>query len=93
MLAQIVSWRPEAPQGIARNGKYYLDVPLNNATGAKIGVGVSNDVAGPFMDPLGRELAQNGSGSTAWRARAAEAPGKGLVVVHARPRREGELIP
>ncbi|WP_437622476.1 hypothetical protein [Sorangium sp. So ce1151] len=35
MLAQIVSWRPEAPQGIARNGKYYLYVPLNNATGAK----------------------------------------------------------
>ncbi|XXZ31744.1 family 43 glycosylhydrolase [Sorangium sp. So ce321] len=63
MLAQIVSWRPEAPQGIARNGKYYLYVPLNNATGAKIGVGVSNDVAGPFMDPLGRELAQNGSGN------------------------------
>ncbi|WP_437995877.1 glycoside hydrolase family 43 protein [Sorangium sp. So ce185] len=46
-----------APQGIARNGKYYLYVPLNNNTGAKIGVGVSDNVAGPFMDPLGRELA------------------------------------
>ncbi|XXT39945.1 glycoside hydrolase family 43 protein [Sorangium sp. So ce513] len=45
-----------APQGIARNGKYYLYVPLNNATGAKIGVGVSDNVAGPFMDPLGKEL-------------------------------------
>ncbi|HTN85083.1 MAG TPA: glycoside hydrolase family 43 protein [Sorangium sp.] len=52
-----------APQGVARNGKYYLYVPLNNATGAKIGVGVSDNVAGPFMDPIGRELAQNGSGN------------------------------
>ncbi|WP_437299012.1 glycoside hydrolase family 43 protein [Sorangium sp. So ce426] len=46
-----------APQGIARNGKYYLYVPLNNNSGAKIGVGVSDNVAGPFMDPLGKELA------------------------------------
>ncbi|XYI04209.1 glycoside hydrolase family 43 protein [Sorangium sp. So ce1128] len=52
-----------APQGIARNGKYYLYVPLNNNTGAKIGVGVSDNVAGPFMDPLGRALAQSGSGN------------------------------
>ncbi|MGK4007532.1 glycoside hydrolase family 43 protein [Sorangium sp. So ce1036] len=52
-----------APQGIARNGKYYLYVPLNNATGARIGVGVSDNVAGPFMDPLGRELAATGSGN------------------------------
>ncbi|AUX40466.1 carbohydrate-binding protein [Sorangium cellulosum] len=52
-----------APQGIARNGKYYLYVPLNNATGARIGVGVSDNVAGPFMDPLGRELAASGSGN------------------------------
>jgi hypothetical protein len=51
-----------APHGVARNGKFYLYVPLNN-TGAKIGVGVSNTVAGPFMDPLGRSLAQNGSGN------------------------------
>jgi hypothetical protein len=50
-----------APQGIARNGKFYLYVPLNNNTGARIGVGVSNNVAGPFMDPLGKALAQNGS--------------------------------
>ncbi|WP_437962817.1 glycoside hydrolase family 43 protein (plasmid) [Sorangium sp. So ce119] len=52
-----------APQGIARNGKYYLYVPLNNATGARIGVGVSDNVAGPFMDPLGKELAATGSGN------------------------------
>jgi len=50
-----------APQGVPRNGKFYLYVPLNNNTGAKIGVGVSNNVAGPFMDPLGKALAQNGS--------------------------------
>src|SRR6478609_7306471 len=43
-----------APQGIARNGKFYLYVPLNNNSGAKIGVGVSNNVAGPFKDPLGK---------------------------------------
>jgi len=50
-----------APQGIARNGKFYLYVPLNNNTGARIGVGVSNSVTGPFTDPLGKALAQNGS--------------------------------
>jgi hypothetical protein len=47
-----------APQGIARNGSYYLYVPLNNNTGARVGVGVSENVAGPFMDPLGKELVQ-----------------------------------
>jgi hypothetical protein len=52
-----------APQGIARNGNYYLYVPLNNATGARIGVGVSDKPEGPFMDPLGRELAASGSGN------------------------------
>ena len=50
-----------APQGIARNGKFYLYVPLNNNTGAKIGVGVATDPAGPFTDPIGRELVSNGS--------------------------------
>jgi arabinoxylan arabinofuranohydrolase len=48
-----------APQGIARNGQFYLYVPLNNNTGARIGVGVSDNVAGPFTDPLGRDLAQS----------------------------------
>jgi hypothetical protein len=58
------SWSTDsawAPQGVPRNGKFYLYVPINNNTGAKIGVAVSNTVAGPFMDPLGRSLAQNGS--------------------------------
>jgi arabinoxylan arabinofuranohydrolase len=60
------SWSTDsawAPQGIARNGKFYLYVPINNNTGAKIGVAVSNDVAGPFMDPLGKALAASGSGN------------------------------
>ncbi|HVY36492.1 MAG TPA: glycoside hydrolase family 43 protein, partial [Polyangia bacterium] len=52
-----------APQGVARNGKFYLYVPLNNNTGAKIGVAVSNSVSGPFTDPLGRALAASGSGN------------------------------
>jgi len=56
------SWSTDsawAPQGIARNDQYYLYVPLNNNTGARIGVAVSDNVAGPFMDPLGKELAQS----------------------------------
>jgi arabinoxylan arabinofuranohydrolase len=52
-----------APQAVARNGKFYLYVPLNNNTGAKIGVGVSNTLTGPFMDPLGKALAASGSGN------------------------------
>src|SRR5690606_27738566 len=51
-----------APQGIARNGQFYLYVPLNNATGARIGVGVSSNVAGPFTDPLGNDLVGTGTG-------------------------------
>src|SRR5688572_17649184 len=60
------SWSTDsawAPQGIVRNGEYYLYVPINNNTGARIGVGVSDNVAGPFMDPLGRQLAASGSGN------------------------------
>jgi beta-xylosidase len=52
-----------APQAVARNGKFYLYVPLNNSTGAKIGVGVSTNPAGPFTDPLGKALAASGSGN------------------------------
>jgi arabinoxylan arabinofuranohydrolase len=60
------SWQTDsawAPQGVPRNGKFYLYVPINNNSGAKIGVGVSNTVAGPFMDPLGKALAASGSGN------------------------------
>ncbi len=52
-----------APQGVFRNGKWYLYVPLNNNTGAKIGVGVADNPAGPFKDPLGKALAASGSGN------------------------------
>lgn len=51
-----------APQGIARNGQFYFYVPLNNNTGARIGVGVSSNIAGPFTDPLGKELVGTGTG-------------------------------
>lgn len=60
------SWSTDsawAPQGVARNGKFYLYVPINNNTGAKIGVAVSNSVTGPFTDPLGKALAASGSGN------------------------------
>ncbi len=50
-----------APQAVARNGKFYLYVPINNNTGAKIGVAVSDNPAGPFKDAIGKELAQSGS--------------------------------
>jgi arabinoxylan arabinofuranohydrolase len=50
-----------APQGIFRNDEFFLYVPLNNNTGARIGVGVSDNIAGPFMDPLGTDLAQSAS--------------------------------
>ena len=52
-----------APQGISRNGKYYLFVPLNNNTGAKIGVGVADSPIGAIKDPLGKALAASGSGN------------------------------
>jgi len=58
------SWSTDsawAPQAVARNGKIYLYVPLNNNTGAKIGVAVSDNPIGPFKDPIGKELVSNGS--------------------------------
>ena len=58
------SWSTDnawAPQCVERDGKFYLYVPLNNNTGAKIGVAVADSPFGPFTDPIGRELAQSGS--------------------------------
>jgi arabinoxylan arabinofuranohydrolase len=52
-----------APHGIARNGKFYLYVPVNNNTGAKIGVLVADKPEGPFTDPLGKALIATGSGN------------------------------
>ncbi len=49
-----------APQAVARNGKFYLYVPLNNNTGAKIGVCIADNPEGPFKDPVGKAIAQSG---------------------------------
>jgi arabinoxylan arabinofuranohydrolase len=51
-----------AGQCIPRNGKFYFYVPMNNASGAKIGVAVSTGPTGPFSDPLGRALVSTGTG-------------------------------
>ena len=51
-----------AIQCVARNNKFYLYAPINNSTGGKIGVAVSNSPTGPFTDPLGKALASTGSG-------------------------------
>lgn len=58
------SWSTDnawAPQAVERNGNFYLYVPLNNNTGAKIGVCVADNPIGPFKDPVGRAIAQSGS--------------------------------
>ncbi len=58
------SWSTDnawAPQAIPRNGKIYLYVPINNNTGAKIGVAVADNPLGPFKDAVGREIAQSGA--------------------------------
>ncbi|HEX2660013.1 MAG TPA: glycoside hydrolase family 43 protein, partial [Polyangia bacterium] len=52
-----------APMGVARNGKFYLYVPINNSTGSKIGVAVASNPWGPFTDPLGKALISTGSGN------------------------------
>jgi hypothetical protein len=58
------SWSTDnawAPQAVPRNGKIYLYVPINNNTGAKIGVAVSDNPISGFRDAIGREIAQSGS--------------------------------
>jgi arabinoxylan arabinofuranohydrolase len=52
-----------APHGAARNGKFYLYVPINNSTGSKLGVAVANSPIGPFTDALGKALVATGSGN------------------------------
>jgi hypothetical protein len=51
-----------AGQVVARNGRFYYYVPVNNrSTGRKaIGVGVSDSPTGPFRDAIGRPLVENG---------------------------------
>src|SRR5579863_3039204 len=63
------SWAADAawaPQGIPRNGKFYLYAPLNNKSGATvIGVGVSSSPIGPYQDAIGQPLVAAGcSGGT-----------------------------
>ncbi len=61
---KIFSWFTDnawAPQAIPRNGKIYMYVPLNNNTGAKIGVCVADKPYGPFKDPLNKMLVATGS--------------------------------
>ncbi|NLD94269.1 MAG: family 43 glycosylhydrolase [Fibrobacter sp.] len=50
-----------APQTVERNGKFYMYCPVNNNSGARIGVLVADKPYGPFRDPVGREIAQSGS--------------------------------
>ena len=56
------SWgddRAWAPQCIERNGKFYLYVPLHSKLSGTmaIGVAVSKSPTGPFVDPIGKPLA------------------------------------
>ncbi len=58
------SWSTDnawAPQCVPRDGKFFLYVPINNNTGAKIGVAVSDNPISGFKDAIGREIAQSGS--------------------------------
>jgi arabinoxylan arabinofuranohydrolase len=52
-----------AGQVIARNGKFYFYVPINNSVGSAIGVAVSGSPIGPFTDALGKALIPAGSGN------------------------------
>ncbi len=45
-----------APHGVARNGKFYLYVPIH---GEGIAVLVSDSPIGPFKDPLGKRLIES----------------------------------
>ena len=60
------SWaddRAWAPQAIERNGKFYLYIPAHsrNSGGMAIGVAVADRPEGPYRDPLGRPIYENGS--------------------------------
>ncbi|KAF7550501.1 hypothetical protein G7Z17_g5685 [Cylindrodendrum hubeiense] len=50
-----------AGQLIARNDQFYFYVPVHRATGGMaIGVGVSDNITGPFIDTIGGPLLENG---------------------------------
>ena len=51
-----------APQCVARDGKFYMYVPITDRQGKNgIGVAVGNSPYGPFIDPLGKPLISNTS--------------------------------
>ena len=54
--------RAWAPQCIERNGKFYLYVPIHSriSGGVAIGVGVADNVEGPYRDALGKPLYEDG---------------------------------
>jgi arabinoxylan arabinofuranohydrolase len=50
-----------AGQVISRNGKFYFYVPIRRRGGSMaIGVGVSDNITGPYRDAIGKPLAENG---------------------------------
>lgn len=52
-----------AGQCVERNGKFYLYVPCNKKGGGMvIGVAVSDSPTGPFVDPIGKPLVDDGWG-------------------------------
>lgn len=64
MSLKTFSWasnRAWAGQVASRNGKFYFYVPVRNGKTGRmsIGVGVSNNIAGPYSDALGRPLVEN----------------------------------
>lgn len=50
--------RAWAPQCVERNGKFYFYIPAhsNISGGMAIGVAVSDNITGPYIDPLGKPL-------------------------------------
>jgi hypothetical protein len=52
-----------AGQCVERNGKFYFYVPCNKKNGGMvIGVAVSDSPTGPFVDPIGKPLVEDGWG-------------------------------
>lgn len=54
--------RAWAPQVIERNGKFYFYVPAHSkiSGGMAIGVAVADNIDGPYIDPLGKPLYEDG---------------------------------
>ncbi|KAH8728681.1 putative xylanase 7 [Phaeosphaeriaceae sp. PMI808] len=63
MSVATFSWastRAWAGQVIARNGKFYYYVPVQQRSGAMaIGVGISDSITGPYKDAIGKPLVAN----------------------------------